>query len=505
MPDSQHQDSLEAQVSGQTNFDSVLMDAFDAFPDAAYLFGADRRLCRVNSAAREFENGELPHGKSCCEMFWYVAGAEGCVVDRAAESGQKIAVEVLGGSEGNNSISILVEPLGERKDDGSQSVLVVARDISDLRRAEAEALAHKSFIASIADRTPDEIYALDSAGKITWMNERAEAYKLQMLPAINYLDLVSDDSRTVAQEHLKQTLAGNDTECEVVLIRLDGSIRHAEAHSSPLWKDGEVDGAVVFLRDVTERKRVNELMAQSDKLRAVGELAAGVAHNLNNSLTVIQGRAQLLLRNATDEVSAKSLTVITNAVEDGTKTLRRILEFARRDSANEFAPVELGYLVSSSIDIARPKWQSKSATRKIEVKVEGNGPVYVMGEQAELREVVLNLIFNAVDAMTEGGIMEIGVRSEIESGCFWVADTGRGMEPETVARIFEPFFTTKGALGSGLGLSASHGIITRHKGEILVVSEPGEGTRFEIRLPLCEKNARYVKRPATPDAEAVLV
>ena len=91
--------------------------------------------------------------------------------------------------------------------------------------------------------------------------------------------------------------------------------------------------------------------------------------------------------------------------------------------------------------------------------------------------------------------MEIGARGEIDSGCFWVADTGCGMSPEVASRIFEPFFTTKGKLGSGLGLSASHGIITRHNGEIVVVSEPGEGTRFEVRLPICEKNARFVKRP----------
>jgi signal transduction histidine kinase len=326
------------------------------------------------------------------------------------------------------------------------------------------------------------------------MNERAEAYKLAMPSGGSFFDIVSEDSRELTEENLRRTLAGNDTEHEVRVIRIDGSTRYAEAHTSPLWKDGEIDGVLIFLRDVTDRKREHELMAQSDKLRAVGELAAGVAHNLNNSLTVIQGRAQLLLRNATDESSSRSLQVITNAVEDGTKTLRRILEFARRDSASEFAPVELGYLVTSSIDIARPKWQSKSRKGTIEVKVEGNGSVYVMGEQAELREVVLNLIFNAVDAMPEGGIMEIGSRAEIESGCFWVADTGYGMPPETASRIFEPFFTTKGKLGSGLGLSASHGIITRHKGEIVVVSEPGEGTRFEVRLPICDKSDRFVKQ-----------
>jgi signal transduction histidine kinase len=298
-------------------------------------------------------------------------------------------------------------------------------------------------------------------------------------------------------------LSGSDTEYEVHLIRLDGTTRYAEAHTSPLWKEGEIDGVLIFLHDITERKREQELMAQSDKLRAVGELAAGVAHNLNNSLTVIQGRAQLLLRNANDPVAAKSLEVITNAVEDGTKTLRRILEFARRDSSSEFGPVELGYLLTSSIDIARPKWQSKSRKGQVEVKVECGAPVYVMGEQAELREVVLNLIFNAVDAMPEGGTMEIGARGEIDSGCFWVADTGCGMAADVASRIFEPFFTTKGKLGSGLGLSASHGIITRHKGEIVVVSEPGEGTRFEVRLPVCDKNDRFIKRPEATEAVSV--
>jgi len=481
----------------------MVIEAFDALPDAVYLFGSDRRLVRANAAAGQLQ--DLVTGDVCCEMFWHVEGADGCVVDRALQTHEKVEVEILTGPEGSNSISLMVEPLQSEETDGAQGVLVIARDISDLRRAEAEAIAHKSFIASIADRTPDEIYALDAAGQITWMNERAEAYRLLMSSAGRFLDVVSDDSRPLTEEKLRCTLAGDDTDFEVSIIRADDSIRFAEAHTSPLWKDGEIDGVLVFLRDITQRKREHELMAQSDKLRAVGELAAGVAHNLNNSLTVIQGRAQLLLRNATDETTAKSLAVITNAVEDGSKTLRRILEFARRSSATEFAPVELGFLLTSSIDIARPKWQSKSAKGKIEVKVEGTGPVYVMGEQAELREVVLNLIFNAVDAMPEGGIMEIGARTEIESGCFWVADNGCGMPAETASRIFEPFFTTKGKLGSGLGLSASHGIIIRHKGEIVVVSEPGEGTRFEVRLPICDKNDRFVKKDEAQKEELDVV
>ncbi|HSS21944.1 MAG TPA: ATP-binding protein [Pyrinomonadaceae bacterium] len=485
--------AMASQQADKTTF----WAAFEALPDAVYLFASDRQLLNANMAAARLQSGQPTRGTLCCEMFWRVDGADGCVVDRALQTRERVEVEIQIGAE-QTSVSIIVEPL--EADDRNSGAVVIARDISDLRRAEAEAISHKSFIASIADRTPDEIYALNPNYRITWMNERARADQLSIANGSSFLDLVSADSREITAQNLRRTLRGDDTEHEVRITRFDGSVRYAEAHLSPLWKDGEIDGALVFLRDVTDRKREHELMAQSDKLRAVGELAAGVAHNLNNSLTVIQGRAQLLLRNATDEMSSKSLQIITNAVEDGTKTLRRILEFARRDSANEFAPVELNYLISSSLDIARPKWQSKSRTGQIEVKVEDGDPVYVMGEQAELREVVLNLVFNAVDAMPEGGTMEVGARAEIDSGCFWVADTGSGMPPETASRIFEPFFTTKGKLGSGLGLSASHGIITRHNGEIVVVSEPGEGTRFEVRLPICDKNDRFIKKtePAEP-------
>jgi CheY-like chemotaxis protein len=175
--------------------------------------------------------------------------------------------------------------------------------------------------------------------------------------------------------------------------------------------------------------------------------------------------------------------------------LRRMLDFARRDAAKEFEAVDVAELISSSVEIARPKWQSGSATRagRINVNIENQGAVYVLGDAAELREVVLNMIFNAVDAMPAGGTIETGTRAEIDSVCFWVADTGCGMSPETVARIFEPFYTTKGERGTGLGLSASHGIIARHNGQIMVVSEAGEGTRFEVRLPLYEKSSQVKK------------
>ena len=478
--------------------EATLADALISFcnslPDPIFTFDSHGVLLTANKSGVLLQGGSatsLP-GRRCCEMFWRVEGAENCIVERALETGQRVEVELLAGPEEKPTL-VIVQPETDAATT-LRGAVVIARDISELRSAEAEALAQRSFMASIADRSPDEIYALDTNGRITWMNERGEADSSLMLSGRYLIEFVAEESRELATDKLQRALAGEDAEFEMRAVRVDGTIRDVEAHTSPLWKENEVTGTLVFLRDVTDRRRHRALQAQSDKLRAVGELAAGVAHNLNNSLTVIQGRAQLLLMRTSDEAVAKSLKIITNAVEEGALTLRRILEFARRDSAKEFAPVDLTDLLTSSIEIARPKWQSKSAKATIEVKVECNGPVYVMGELAELREVVLNLIFNAVDAMPDGGLIEIGTRAEIDSGCFWVADNGCGMPAETAARIFEPFFTTKGKSGTGLGLSASHGIITRHTGEILVVSEPGEGTRFEVRLPLCEKSERFVKK-----------
>ncbi len=480
----------------------LLEAAFDALPDGLYLFDEERRLSRINPAGERLEALEDMQlaGRLCCEMFWRVAGATECVVDRAIRNGEAVEVEVMAGADMNHPTLLIVIPL---KDTGRQSLpgsaVVIARDISELRRAEAEILDQKSFMASLADLAPDEIFTLDLTGRFTWMNERARSSS-DLIPTgllgRHLSEIVAAESREQVAANLARMFAGEDTRFEVQVIRADATVRYVEAHTSPLWKDGIVSGALLFLRDMTERRSAQERMAQSDKLRAVGELAAGVAHNLNNALTVIQGRAQLLMMRSQDEATVKSLEVITRAVADGSQTLRRILDFARRDTAQEFAPVELAELISSSVEIARPKWQNRSATRtgSIDVTIENQGAVYVLGESAELREVILNLIFNAVDAMPDGGTIETGTRGELDSACFWVADTGCGMPPEVVERIFEPFYTTKGERGTGLGLAASHGIIARHGGRIMVVSEEGLGTRFEVRLPLYEKSGRTKKQ-----------
>jgi PAS domain S-box-containing protein len=482
----------------------------DTLTDAVYIFGPDKRLKKINRAgeALELAARSFLTGRRCCDMLWGLE-ATGCMVDRAISNGAEVEVELP--SENKAQRPLLVRVIPQNKDqqqDLATGCIVIVRDVSELRHAEEEGSKNRAFLASLADLAPDEIYTLDTERRFTWMNQRAEVdsgLTRSVLLGQDFSIIVAAESEEEANAAVECTLGGEEKQFEVRTICTDGRVRCMDAHTSPLWSDGNITGVMVFMSDITERKLAQARAARSDKLRALGELAAGVAHNLNNSLTVIQGRAQLLLMRSTAEAgNKKSLEVITQAVGDCSQTLRRLLDFSRRDSTRHPMPLDLSELITSSVEIARPKWQASSAekTGSIEVRIDAPAPAFTLGDSAELREVVLNLIFNAVDAMPQGGTIEAGTRIDGKTARFWIADTGAGMPAEVIARIFEPFYTTKGERGTGLGLSASHGIIENHSGDINVISEPGKGTRFEVILPLHEGTASVVAVPVAKTASA---
>src|SRR6266481_6376363 len=477
----------------------------DTLTDAVYIFGPDKRLKKLNRAgeALELAARSFRVGRRCCDMLWGLEET-GCMVDRAISSRAEVEVELSSGNKAQRPLLVRVIPQNQdQQKDLATGCIVIVRDISELRRAEEEGSKNRAFLASLADLAPDEIYTLDTERRFTWMNQRAEVdsgLTRSVLLGQDFSMIVAAESEEEANAAVQCTLGGEEKQFELRTICTDGRVRCMEAHTSPLWSDGNITGVMVFMSDITERKLAQARAARSDKLRALGELAAGVAHNLNNSLTVIQGRAQLLLmRSSAEAGNRKSLEVITQAVGDCSQTLRRLLDFSRRESTRHPTPLDLSELITSSVEIARPKWQSTSAERtgSIEVEVNAPEPAFTLGDSAELREVVLNLIFNAVDAMPQGGTIEAGTRVEGKTARFWIADTGAGMPPEVIARIFEPFYTTKGERGTGLGLSASHGIIENHSGDINVISEPGKGTRFEVILPLQEATSPVTSIPVT--------
>ncbi|HSB06491.1 MAG TPA: ATP-binding protein, partial [Thermodesulfobacteriota bacterium] len=240
---------------------------------------------------------------------------------------------------------------------------------------------------------------------------------------------------------------------------------------------------------LTELKQAQDQIVQTEKLKALGEMASGVAHDFNNVLAVVLGNIQLLsyqLDDLSREEIRERLKAIERSSRDGAQTVRRIQEFTgiRRDK--EFSPVSINELVRGVIVMTEPRWkdQAQRTGIQIELSTQFEEVPFILGNPSELREVLTNIIFNAIDAMPDGGRLTLSTQHSAED---WVevriADTGIGMTEEVKRRIFDPFFTTKGVTNSGLGMSVSYGIIKRHGGEILVESEPGKGSTFAVHLP----------------------
>jgi len=215
-------------------------------------------------------------------------------------------------------------------------------------------------------------------------------------------------------------------------------------------------------------------------------MAGGVAHDFNNILTVILGRAQLAIESVEDPVLKKSLTAIEQAALDGATTVRSLQEFTRVRKDRISDSINVNHMVMSALNMAEPRLKERTEKdgSAIEVSTELNVRESVLGDIAELREALINIIFNAVDAMPDGGKISIKTWRENNQLVLSIADTGVGMSDQTSDKIFDPYFTTKGPGGVGLGLSMAYGIITRHGGDIGVESSLGKGTTFYIRLPL---------------------
>lgn len=254
----------------------------------------------------------------------------------------------------------------------------------------------------------------------------------------------------------------------------------------------------LILLDTTEKKALQEHLIQHEKLRALGELASGVAHDFNNILGIILGRSQLLQRRADDPELARGLKTIERAAQDGGETVRRIQDFARSRTEQNFEDLDVNALLQEVVEITRTRWRDQAEVHNVRIDVELDlGSVMpVRGNGAELREVCTNLVFNAVDAMPAGGSITFTSRMDGPDVVVTVGDTGHGMDERVRARIFDPFFTTKGPQGMGLGMSVAYGIVERHNGKISVESAVGKGTTFTIRLPAVQATTPPVKSAA---------
>lgn len=475
---------FEMVARGKTEWETT----FDAMSDGIFIFDRAGELKRVNraGAAMEAVHPRLLLGRKCCEILRTSEEDSTCVVENALETGRSVTIEITP-QRLNRPLLVTVEPV---LDEANKALAVVctARDLSELRKVQAVAREHQSLLTNILESARESIYAVDPDGNFKWCNTatlRGLGFDRSDFIGRPLLDMVYEGDREVVREKLAGALTGVPQTYEMRFFSHDGRLRHARVDNSPLVVEGQTTGVLGIARDITEQKEERERAARADKLRALGQLASGVAHDFNNSLAAILGRAQLLRRQVNDPALVRNLDIIQTAAEDAAATVRRIQTFARKSPVKEFELLDVGSLLNDAIEITRTRWENEARLRGLEyqVRLEAEAGQSSYGSASELREVFVNMIVNAVDAMPRGGKLSITCRRNDDRLQLQFSDSGMGMPDDVRQKIFEPFFSTKGAHGTGLGLSVSYSIIERHEGSISVVSQPGNGTVFTIDLP----------------------
>mgnify|MGYP006279751973 CR=1 FL=1 len=384
-----------------------------------------------------------------------------------------------------------------------------------------EQKADPGLLRKLVQLNPDAILVVDSKGAVRFANSAAG----------KMLDRCTED----LMGHQFGWPVGDEEPFEIELLAGDGAPRVAEMRVKATTLDGR-PAWIVTLRDITERKRAEDELSRTnaaleealdelreaqqqiidhERQRALNTMASGIAHDFNNALSTILGFTDLLLESADElpdeETVRKYLQLVRKAASGAAETVRRMRKFYRPRDEYELTSVALNDVAAEAISMTKPRWQTQALAEgaTIEVEEDFHDTGLVAGNEPELHEVLTNLIFNAVDAMPEGGTLSLHTRREDDRVLLEVSDTGTGMPEDVRERCLEPFFTTKLETGSGLGLSTVRGIVDRHDGKVTVESEPGEGTTFRILLPAYqteEKGGEETDRaPRTSERVKVLV
>ena len=320
---------------------------------------------------------------------------------------------------------------------------------------------------------------------------------------------ITREDKDIFYLYHKQVLITKKQEmCELRMMKKDGKQFHAQLESE-IVLDHNDHQCRIIVSDITERKKMEEALIQSEKLKSLGILTAGISHEFNNLLAVILGSAELLNAGFEDDQELKKgLSAIIKASDDGAEIVKGLLSYVKSQEKDisEFIFFDIRSLLIEAINFTTLRWKNMAQAKGIDYKIDREGMreiPEVLCNTTELREVFTNIINNALDAMPDGGRLSFSTSSNEDTVFICISDTGIGMSEDVKKNIFDPFFTTRRPLGTGLGLSISYGIITRHGGKIEVESEDGKGTTFNLSLPIRKDVVQKVV-PPEPDRRAVV-
>ncbi len=359
---------------------------------------------------------------------------------------------------------------------------------ADLEVSHWQLLRSRNTLRALFDSIPTSIYIIDAKYNLAAINrhraDRTDTPPNVLVGRRCYEALYKRDDVCPDCRVLETLFEGKSTTRTRRLWVSDQEPQEWEISAYPIHDDvNQIVQAILLEQDVTERRRLESTLAQSEKLAAVGQLAAGLAHEINNPLTAIIANAQLLLRETPAEDDKQELIdLILRAGHRATQVVRSLLDLARKEKY-EFVLTDINESLRKSLAFLQHEFITRSVNLVFEPATD---LPKVMASQDHLQGVWLNLLTNALDAL-DSGPSEIRILTRLQGNevRVMVSDSGKGIPPDRLSRIFEPFYTTKApGRGTGLGLSVCHRVIKQHGGRILVDSQIGMGTQFTVILPI---------------------
>lgn len=461
---------------------STYVQVFEMMPEMIFILGSDNRILNHNKAASKITGYDTAQLSSFTVERLIPEEHRSQLMKMIQSNAEQRHCETQIVRSDKRRIDIAVDLKVLNSSDSSYQVLI-AKDITDEKKKELDLLRYSNVI----EHTINPIQITDAHGIMVYVNpafEKQSGYSRKELIGKNPNVLSSGKHPKGFWRKVWETiLAGKVWVGQVENKRKDGSPFHTELVISPIvGPSGEVVGFLGAHRDITEQKLLEGQLVRSQKMEAIGTLAAGIAHEVGNPLTSISSLAQVIQRTVHDPFAKEKLELIKNEVTRISGIIRDLVDFSR-PSLQVAKPTDVNQVVQDALNIVR--YGKKVKNVNFETDLAENLPtLHLVPDQ--IVQVFINILMNAVDAL-DGKPGTIGLQSAVNGKhiAVRISDSGEGIPQKEIEKIFEPFFTTKEVgKGTGLGLWVSYGIVKNFSGEIMVETSSGKGSTFTVLLPL---------------------
>jgi PAS domain S-box-containing protein len=495
---------LARDITVERENEARFKDLFETLQEGVYLADADGKLEDINPALVRmlgYESREALLGRPLAEFFLQPDEWE-------TERRQLAQSDVLQGHEAvlrrrdGSALAALHASALIRDTAGRvrrrQGTLV---DISERQQIETRLQREQEFARRLVESFPDLVIALDREDRYTFVSPRSRellGFSPEELIGSPFSEHVEAHSRREVQAFLGAILSGQcaNGSTEFLFRRNDGEARLFRATASPLMDfSGRIAGVIAAARDITDSKRMEQQLIQNERLAAMGQMIAGVAHELNNPLTAVLGVTELLRDSTADDSVRRQLEIAHRQARRAAQIVQSLLTFSRPPQPRKIC-LNLSELIERSLQLHEHSLRSNRIT--VDFSAPADLPL-ILGDTSQLTQVFLNLIANAEQAIREirdHGNLRIRVSRSTDRVVATFQDDGAGIPREILPKIFDPFFTTKRpGRGTGLGLSICLAILREHNGEIEAQPIPQGGSLFTIWLPIARGTALFLAEP----------